>query len=264
MKLIKKASLLSHRIENLLQKNGSKVPAGVGERAQLIIADLRENIASGKDERLRQGLEELRRIQKEHFPRARKAASRMILEFVGLALVVSLSFRTFVVTGFTIATSSMDPTLIPGEMVLVWKSAYAVNLPFTGWRLVKVRKPRRWEVVAFSTKGLPIEKKDQGEPYVKRIVGLPGEEIEIESGEIYINGKLAMKPKALSEIAYVGNSLPAFGGAKKIKVPSGMYFVLGDNTYDSQDSRFWGFLPEKNIRGRAFLVFFPWNRRHSI
>jgi len=264
MKLIKKASFLSDRIEKLLQKDSSKVPAEVRERAQLIIAELRENIPSRNGEQLRQGLEELRRFQKGHFPKARKTASRGILEFVGLALVVSLFLRTFVVVAFTIPTSSMDPALAPGDVLLVWKSAYAVNIPFTGWRLLKVRNPRRWEVVVFSTKGLPVEKKEQNEPYVKRVVGLPGEEIEIENGQIYVNGRLAMKPKALQEIAYVGKSLPAFGGAQKIKVPSGMYFVLGDNTYNSQDSRFWGFLPEKNIRGHAFLVFFPWNRRHSI
>lgn len=264
MRMIKKASSLSDRIENLLQKDSTQVSVEVRERAQVIISELRENMGGRNDEQLRQGLEELRRIQKRHFPKARKTGSRVTLALIGLALIVSLSIRTFVMTGFTISTASMDPTLIPGEMVLVWRSAYAVTVPFTGWRLLKVRGPKRWEVVAFSTKGLPIETKEKGDPYVKRVVGLPGEEIEIIDGEIYVDGKLAIKPKALKEIGYVDKSLPAFHGARKIKVPSEMYFVLGDNTYDSEDSRFWGFLPEQNIKGRAFLVFFPWNRRHSI
>ena len=264
MRLIEKASSLSDRIESLLQKDGAQVSAEVRERAQVIISELRENMAGRNDEQLRQGLEELRRIQKRHFPGARKAGVGVILGFIGLALIVSFSIRTFVMTGFTISTASMDPTLIPGEMVLVWRSAYAVTVPFTGWRLLKVRGPKRWEVVAFSTRGLPIDTKEKGEPYIKRVVGLPGEEIQIIDGEIYVDGRLATKPKALREIGYVDRGLPAFHGARKIKVPSGMYFVLGDNTYDSEDSRFWGFLPEQNIKGRAFLVFFPWSRRHSI
>ncbi len=261
---IREAILLCGRTERFLRKGRSQSPADVRQRAEQMIADVRGNMSRGEDELAQRNVEELRRLQKEHFPKAIRPAWRGILSFLVLALVASLFVRTVVVAAFIIPTSSMDPTLRPGDMVLVWRSAYAVNLPFTNHRLFKVRSPRRWEVTVFSARGLPFEKREQERSFVKRIVGLPGEEIEIKEGEVYVNGRVAAKPKAVRRIQYISKGFPAFHSARKIKVPPRMYFVLGDNTYDSEDSRFWGFVPEENIRGRAFLVFFPSNRIHSI
>ena len=263
-KLIKRAIFITNKMEKLLRKKGSKVPEDMRERAQQTIAELRESIRRGDVEQVRRGLEQLRPVQKRYFPGAHKPVWRGIAEFLGLALVVSLFLRTFVVAAFTIPTSSMNPTLAPGDIILVWRSAYGVTLPFTNRQLLKIRSPRRWKITVFTTKGLPVAKEDRGKAFIKRVVGLPGEEIEIKDGEIYVNGKLAPKPRSLSTVKYIRKGLPAFNNAQKVKVPPGMYFVLGDNTEDSEDSRFWGFLPEENIRGRAFLIFFPRSRIHSI
>jgi signal peptidase I len=263
-KLIRRAIFLTDKMDKLLRKNGRKVPEEIREHAQQTIAEVRESIRRGDVEQVQRGLEQLRPVQKKYFPGAHKSVWRGIAEFLGLALIVSLFLRTFVVAAFTIPSSSMGPTLAPGDVILVWRSAYGVTLPFTNRQLLKVRSPRRWEVTVFTTKGLPVAKKDRGKAFIKRVVGLPGEEIQIKDGEIYVNGTLAPKPAALTTVEYVRKGLPAFNNAGRIRIPAGMYLVLGDNTNDSEDSRFWGFLPEENIRGRAFLIFFPRSRIRSI
>ena len=263
-RLIRKAVFLTKRVEKLLRKNGSKLPADVRARAEAMLAELRDGIRLRDHGRVRAGLQELRPLQRKYFPGAHKPVWRSTVEFLSLAFVVAFFLRTFVIAAFTIPTSSMSPTLAPGDVILVWRSAFGVTLPFTNHQLLKVRSPRRWEVAVFTTKDLPVSKNDRGKAFIKRIVGLPGEEIEIRNGEVYVNGKIATKPPELSIVRYVRKGFPAFDNAPAIKVPDGMYFVLGDNTNDSEDSRFWGFLPEHNIRGRAFVVFFPRSRIHWL
>lgn len=261
---MRKAVYLTNRMDKLLQKNGSKLPPEVRDRIEATLAELREGIRLRDAAKVRTGWEGLRPDQKKYFPGAHKPFWRSILEFLGLAFAAALFLRTFVLASFTIPSSSMHPTLVPGDVILVWRSAYAVTLPFTNRPLFHIRNPRRWEVAVFTTRGLPVADEDKGKSYIKRIVGLPGEEIEIRNGEVYVNGKIATKPAELSGVGYIRKRFPAFDNAPRIRVPEGMYFVLGDNSKDSEDSRFWGFLPEQNIRGRAFVVFFPRNRVHWL
>lgn len=251
-------------MDKLLEKNGSKVPPDIRARLEAMLAELRDGIRLRDAAKVRNGWQELRPVQKKYFPGAHKPAWLSIVEFLGLAFAVALFLRTFVLASFTIPSSSMDPTLVPGDVILVWRSAYGVTLPFTNRQAIHIRSPRRWDVVVFTTRNLPVADEDKGKSYIKRVVGLPGEEIEIRNGEVYVNGKVATKPAELSGVGYIRKRFPAFDNARTLKVPEGMYFVLGDNTYDSEDSRFWGFLPEQNIRGRAFVVFFPRNRVHWL
>jgi hypothetical protein len=143
-KAFKQATFLVTKLEKLLQKNCRRIPPDSVQGARQTIAELRESIRSKDDPGVRQGYEELRRFQEKHFPGAHKPMTRIILEVVSLALVVSLLLHTFVVAAFTIPTPSMDPTLAPGDVILVWRSAYAVNIPFSSRRLFNVRKPKRW------------------------------------------------------------------------------------------------------------------------
>jgi signal peptidase I len=262
--LFRKATLLADSIENLLARDRSKMPPEVRLHAQQTISELRDSIRRKDELQTEQRFEELRSLHQEHLGPIGKPIWRAVLEFIALVVVVSLFLRTFVVAAFTIPTSSMHPTLAPGDVILVWKSAYGVNVPLTGWRLLKIRSPRRWEVIAFSTRNIPVDSSDRGQNFVKRVAGLPGEEIEIKDGEIYVNGKLAPKPKSLKKVKYINKGMLLSEANRKVKVPAGKYFVLGDNTYDSEDSRFWGFVPENSIRGRAFLVFFPVNRLRAL
>ena len=130
-RLIRKAVFLTKRVEKLLQKNGRKFPADVRARAEAMLAELRDGIRLRDHARVRAGLQELRPLQRKYFPGAHKPVWRSTVEFLSLAFVVAFFLRTFVIAAFTIPTSSMSPTLAPGDVILVWRSAFGVTLPFT-------------------------------------------------------------------------------------------------------------------------------------
>jgi len=164
----------------------------------------------------------------------KKSALREIIETVIWALLIAMVVRYFLVEGFYIPSSSMVPTLVPGERVLVAKFCY------------RFTQPQRGDVIVFR---YPMDKKKN---LIKRVVGLPGEIIRIENGMIYVNG-VQIKGDKFGRTYYdVG-----FYGEGEHVVPDDSYFVLGDNSRNSDDSRFWGYVPRKNILGRAFLIYWP-------
>jgi signal peptidase I len=150
----------------------------------------------------------------------------------------------------------MRPTLIEGDIILVNKFIYGAKIPFTDLRLPKVRNPQRGDCMVFIYPENP--KKD----FIKRVVGLPGEVLEIKNGTIYINGKVVADPP-FSRIFYYNKGELA-GEGEPIVIPEQNYFVLGDNSASSQDSRYWGFVPRKNILGKAILIYWPLQRIRII
>jgi len=156
-----------------------------------------------------------------------------LVETLIWALVLALVLRTFVVQAFWIPSGSMIPTLMPGDRVLVAKFWYH----FT--------EPKRGQVVVFK---YPM---DPTRDFVKRLIALPGETIEIKNGVVYINDSPLEEP-------YVKNR--DFLSMEKITVPRGQYFMMGDNRPNSQDSRFWGFVPKNYLRGPAFFRYWPLSR----
>jgi len=153
-----------------------------------------------------------------------------LVETLIWALVLALVLRTFVVQAFWIPSGSMIPTLMPGDRVLVAKFWYH----FT--------EPKRGQVVVFK---YPM---DPTRDFVKRLIALPGETIEIKNGVVYINDSPLEEP-------YVKNR--DFLSMEKVTVPRGQYFMMGDNRPNSQDSRFWGFVPKNYLRGRPFSAIGP-------
>ncbi|AFM20904.1 MAG TPA: signal peptidase I [Acetomicrobium flavidum] len=156
-----------------------------------------------------------------------------LVETLIWALVLALVLRTFVVQAFWIPSGSMIPTLMPGDRVLVAKFWYH----FT--------EPKRGQVVVFK---YPM---DPTRDFVKRLIALPGETIEIKNGVVYINDSPLEEP-------YVKNR--DFLSMEKVTVPRGQYFMMGDNRPNSQDSRFWGFVPKNYLRGPAFFRYWPLSR----
>ena len=166
---------------------------------------------------------------------------REIVETILWALVLALLLRTFVVQAFWIPSGSMLPTLAPGDRVLVAKFWYALQ------------KPERGEIFVFKCPWDP--KRD----FVKRIIGLPGDTFDIREGVVYINGQpLAERyVKKRDDFSLFPNMIfPRV----PIHIPEKMYFAMGDNRAHSQDSRYWGFVPEKNIHGPVFFRYWPLNR----
>ena len=178
---------------------------------------------------------------------------REYAEAIFYAFLIAMVVRTFVVQAFKIPTGSMEPTLHGaawgGDKILVNKFIY--------W----FREPQRGDIVVFATKG--IEGLDPGKDYVKRLVGLPGDEVEIKDHHLFVNGKRLEQPDIFAQHRYFNTDFeqgPYGQSGEKIKVHPGDYYVLGDNSANSRDSRYWGFVPHKCLNGKAMLIYWPPSR----
>jgi signal peptidase I len=186
----------------------------------------------------------------------KKSVVREWTESIIVAFILAMFIRTFVVQAFKIPTGSMRPTLLVGDIILVNKFIYGAKIPFTGYRLPKVRSLKRGDIVVF------IYPEDAKKDFIKRLVGLPGDTVQIKSGTIYVNDQ-PLVDNGFSQRYYYNRGDFAEEG-KRIVVPEDNYFVLGDNSASSQDSRYWGFVPEQNILGQAMIIYWPLPRVRVI
>ena len=160
-----------------------------------------------------------------------------------IAAIIAIFIRTFLLGPYKIPTGSMRPTLLEGDRIFVDKITY------------RFRLPKRGEIVVFK---YPVDPKKD---FVKRLVAFGGEEVEIRDGSVFINGKRLTEPAQIpSHYYYNRNDWPYSKEGQKIMVPPDSYFVLGDNSAQSSDSRNWGFVPKSNLIGRAFLIWWPLDR----
>jgi len=192
------------------------------------------------------------------------------------AVLLALFIRTFFLQTFKIPTGSMEPTLRGamnyghGDKIIVIKFLYGIRIPFTDKKILELEQPERGDVVVFETKG--IQGLDQRKDFIKRVVALGGERVKIvpdnplwnqadplieDGGHIYINGKRLTEPADVADRKYypVGEY-----GEREVTVPPNSYFMLGDNSLNSRDSRFWGFVPDNNVVGKAVAIYWPPNR----
>jgi len=189
--------------------------------------------------------------------------------------LIVLLLRSFLVEPFRIPSGSMIPTLLVGDFILVNKFAYGIRLPVLNQKVIAIGEPERGDVVVFR---YPL---DPSTPFIKRIVGLPGDVVTYRNKRVLINGvEVALRPSG----TFIGvrSAAPQTGaeqfreklgerehellitpGARTLDgvftVPDGHYFVLGDNRDNSRDSRFWGFVPDANLVGKAFYIWFNWD-----
>ncbi len=169
-----------------------------------------------------------------------------------IALVLALLIRAFLVQAFSIPSGSMQDTLEIGDYLLVNKLVYGIRNPFTNQVWIPVSQPKRGDVVVF------IYPKDPSVDYIKRVIGLPGDIVEIRNKSVYINGQEYRTPQAVFKDAniYRGASDPRRDYFGPVTVPPGSYFVMGDNRDHSYDSRFWGFVRADQLRGKALVIYF--------
>jgi signal peptidase I len=171
-------------------------------------------------------------------------------------LAIAIVIRTFAVQAFKIPSGSMLPTLRPGDLILVNKLVYGAKVPFTDYRLPALGKLKRGDPVVF------IYPENPTKDFIKRLAGLEGDSVEIKEGVIYVNDKPA-GGGVFGKIYYYNRGDYAKEG-EKIVVPPGNIYVLGDNSASSQDSRYWGFVPKKNVIGKAMFIYWPLNRIRVI
>ncbi len=185
-----------------------------------------------------------------------KAVIREWVESILVAFLLAMVIRTFVVQAFKIPTGSMRPTLLEGDLILVNKFIYGAKIPFTDIRLPAWHQPKRGDVVVF------IYPEDSKKDFIKRLVAFPGETVEIKNGTIYVNDKPLLEPIFNQRYYYNRGDFAIEGN--KITVPAQSYFVLGDNSASSKDSRYWGYVPSQNILGKAIVIYWPPNRIRMI
>jgi len=200
-------------------------------------------------------------------------------------ILIVLLLRSFLVEPFRIPSGSMMPTLLVGDFILVNKFAYGLRWPVLNEKFLELGEPQRGDVVVFR---FPREPSID---YIKRVVGLPGDEIRYRNKTLYVNGEPASQA-AVREYVGVGagagmtntdvrvedltgveheilvdpkwpdykcNPYSALAVGQALKVPEGNYFVMGDNRDNSNDGRCWGFVPEENLVGKAFAIWMNWD-----
>jgi len=175
------------------------------------------------------------------------------------AIIIAIIIRTLLIQAFKIPTSSMEDTLLINDHIIANKFIYGTTIPFRKDKILRFEKPKRGDVVIFR---YPVDPKLM---FIKRCIGLPGDTIEIKDKVVYVNSqKLEEKYVYHKDI----RTFPAMYAPRDnygpIKVPEGHYFVMGDNRDYSSDSRFWGFLPDEFLRGKAWIVYWPPNRWRII
>lgn len=184
------------------------------------------------------------------------------IESILVAFILAIFIRSFFFQAFRIPSGSMRMTLVEGDRLIVNKLQYGAKVPFADKipflpeRLPGFTEPKRGDVIVFVYPNNP--KRD----FIKRLVAVGGETFEIKDGDIYINGQLIEDP--IIKNTYYYNRKPYGEEQKKIKVPEGYYFVLGDNSAHSHDSRYWGFVSKASIIGKADLIYWPLNRMRFI
>ena len=222
----------------------------------------------------------------DHFFFARKrqqqtedAKDPLVVEYAKFLFpVVAIVFvlRGFIAEPFRIPSGSMLPTLEVGDFILVNKFSYGLRVPVLNYKLIEIDDPKRGDVVVFRYP------EDPSIDYIKRVIGLPGDKIAYYNKTLYVNGDPQTQvPKGSYEVQHYGRFARLQENLNNIEhdilinqyiatadatyeVPAGHYFVMGDNRDNSRDSRYWGFVPNKNLVGRAFLVWMNWGRGNGL
>ncbi|MDP8221975.1 MAG: signal peptidase I [Candidatus Lernaella stagnicola] len=242
------------------------------ERALARFTD--QTLASEDPALITRELKQLRHDVDVHLPFHRHSVVREYAEIIIVALLLAMVIRTFIVQAFKIPSASMVPTLLVGDHILVTKSLYGIPIPFTDTK-IRLSDPERGDIIVFKWP------KDPRTDYIKRIIGLPGDKIEISGTDLYVNGQLVPKtmtgeldysdPRGYRQDSNVyretsdENEYTVLYDKRAHRfdsfsttVPEDHYFCMGDNRDHSKDSRFWGFVPYGYIKGKALIIYFSW------
>jgi signal peptidase I len=268
--------------QRILKKKRDGMPQAVVVEIEEAAAGVEAALAGDDLEALRQTTANLDTLVEQHLGFARKSTVREYSESIVVAVAIALLLRAFVIEAFQIPSGSMIPTLQIGDHIFVSKFAYGIGIPFTDKKILAMAEPHRGDVIVFK---YPLGPETD---YIKRVVGLPGDRVEIKRNEIFINGRpmartLSTQPPCrynegpryegvssdrtcerwieqldgkVHETIYEPDRSPQDFGPKDI--PPGNVFVMGDNRDNSNDSRVWGTVPYDLIKGRALIVW--WSR----
>jgi signal peptidase I len=262
----------------ILRRRGSRLPQSVTTEVEACVGAVESAMQSGDFDKLRESMAALDAGMDHHLAFARKSTAREYAESIGVALAVALLLRAFVVEAFQIPSGSMIPTLEIGDHIFVSKFSYGIGVPFSNKQIVEFGDPKRGDVIVFRYPP------DPSIDFIKRVVALPGETVELRRNQILINGRPMPRERVAGPCHYAegrnpeearecegwieqldGASHQTYQDPNQIPqdwgpmvVPARNVFVMGDNRDNSRDSRVWGFVPFANIKGRALIVW--WSR----
>ena len=172
------------------------------------------------------------------------------VEAIATAFILALIVMTFVIQAFKIPSGSMIPTLKVGDHIFVLKFIYSVKIPFSDTILFHTWAPKRGDVVVFKYP------RDEKTDFIKRLIGEPGDTIEVKNKQVYVNGEVMKDTYAVHSDPAIFQERDNFG---PMTVPEGKYFMMGDNRDQSLDSRFWGFVSENKLKGKAIIIYWSWD-----
>jgi signal peptidase I len=270
---------LAREARRVLKKKSYRIPEATSALVSAQADAVDEALGGGDLERVRRAIGALDDTMNEHLAFARKSTVREYAESIGVAVAIALLLRAFVVEAFQIPSGSMIPTLEVGDHIFVSKFSYGLSIPFTNTKIMQYADPKRGDIIVFK---YPL---DPSTDYIKRVVGLPGDVIEMRQEELYVNGKAVPRERVRQPCHYSESGhgpgedhecelwVESLDGRKhqtiqepmrgprdfeRKVVPPGNVFVMGDNRDNSSDSRVWGTVDRDLIKGRALIVW--WSR----
>ena len=189
-----------------------------------------------------------------------KSKVKEYVESIIIAILIALFIRTFIICAYKIPSRSMVPTLLVGDHILVNKFIYGVKIPLLRKTIIPVSAPKRGEIVVF------IYPNDRSKDFIKRVIGVAGDKIEIKNKKIFINDQEFKDSYGIfSDLLILPKSMQPRDNFGPVIVPEKSIFVMGDNRDESLDSRFWGFVNLKDVEGKAFIIYWSWNRdEHNL
>ncbi len=189
--------------------------------------------------------------------KTKKSRLRENVEAIIVAIILALFIRTFIIQAFKIPSGSMKDTLLIGDHILVNKFIYGVKIPFLEKTIIPFKNPEHDDIVVFK---FPLDPKKD---FIKRVVGVEGDVVECHDKKVYVNGKLQnhdfVRHKDSNIIPGILSKRDNFG---PVTVPSDSIFVMGDNRDNSHDGRFWGFVNLKAVKGKAFIIYWSWDKEN--
>jgi len=184
-----------------------------------------------------------------------KSSLRENIEAVVVAIILALFIRTFIVQAFKIPSGSMKETLQIGDHILVNKFIFGIKLPFVQKTIIPLKKPRREDIIVFR---FP---ENHDKDFIKRVIGVEGDVIEVRNKQLYVNQKLFKRDYAVYKDAHIiPMGIQPRDNYGPTTVPPDSLFVMGDNRDQSYDSRFWGIVELEAVKGKAFIIYWSWDK----
>ncbi|MEW6145966.1 MAG: signal peptidase I [Thermodesulfobacteriota bacterium] len=278
-----RAKQIISQTQALLNKNSAKISPESAAVVSKRIAGAEMALAGGDTEEIIRRTSDLEGASRDYLSRFAKSKLRQNVEALVFAVGLALLIRTFVFQPFKIPSGSMIPTLLVGDHLLVSKFIYGTKIPFTDKIVLPVERIKRGDVIVFTYPNTEHDPSKNNIYYIKRVIGVPGDSIDLDGRQLVINGqKVPIEFTGTYTDERNGEQFDEydedlFGEVHRViyrkgrdstnrgsfipvsVVPEGYVFVMGDNRDNSQDSRFWGFVPVGNIAGKAFLIHWSWD-----